>query len=202
MRFATNQVTRCLPRLQVLIYPLLQCFDFTLPSYQEDHWEVYPYSIAHLLSVYLKQDIDESIFLNNHTSVEQKRIYGSLVDRSLISPEFRGTRGHSQMKIREGDPILVQRASMALHPEISPLLVEDNQLARLPPTYMLTVGHDRLRDEGFIYAKRLERCGVRVVHKHYKDGFHASIASLYGRTKLDIAHRMVRDIVGYLKHNL
>ena len=107
-----------------------------------------------------------------------------------------------RLTITRGDTGLVHRAYPALHADISPLLAEDSQLAKLPPTYVLTVGHDRLRDEGFIYVNRLLWCGVPVVHHHYKDAFHASITNLYGLTKLDIAHQMVANIVDYLRYNL
>ena len=202
MRHATNQVSRHRPCLQVLIYPLLQCFDFTLSSYHEEHCEVFPYSIEHALSVYVDRKIDKTIFQNNHTDTQQKDYFRRFVDRSLIPPEFLGKKRVNAPEYRDGDPDLVQRASILLQRDISPLLVEDNELARLPLTYVLTVGHDRLRDEGLIYVERLRRCRVPVVHNHYKDTFHASITSLYGRTKLDIAQRMVRDIVNFLLEHL
>ena len=202
MRHASYRIAEYQPRLQVLIYPLLQFFDFMLPSYQEDHYEVYPYSIDYALSVYIGQPIDKTILQNKHTSVEQKRCYRPFVNWNLLPAESRKQHLSPTMDDSEGDPDLIKRASVALQPEISPLLVEDSQLRALPPTYVLTVGHDRLRDEGFIYANRLRSCGVEVVHAHYKDIFHASITSLYGMTKLDIAHDMVRGIGDFLTDNL
>jgi arylacetamide deacetylase-like 2 len=202
MRYASEQVTENRPRLQVLIYPILQFFDFTLPSYQEEHCEVYPYATEHVLSLYINQKIDKSILQNNHTSGQQKDQYRRFVDRSLIRPEFLRKKRNPVAECREGAPDLVQRASIALQPAISPLLVEDSQLAKLPLTYVLTVGHDRLRDESLIYVERLRNCRVRVFHKHYEDAFHASITSLYGITRLNIAHEMVHGIVDFLKHNL
>ena len=202
MRFATNRQATYRPLAQVLIYPLLQFFDFMLPSYQEDHYEVYPYSIEYALSAYIGETIDKSIYRNNHTSVEQKRYYRRLVDWNLLPADSRETHARPTMDTYEGDAIVVQRASKALHSEISPLLVEDSELTRLPPTYVLTVGHDRLRDEGLIYVARLRTCGVQVVHHHYKDTFHASITLLYGMAKLDIAQQMVRDIVDFLVSTL
>ena len=199
MYFATAPVKRHRPCLQVLIYPLLQCFDFTLPSYHEEHCEVYPYSIDYALSAYVGQKFDKTLFQNNHTNAQQKDQYRRLVDRSLIPPEFRGKKRANAPEYRDGDPDLVERANVLLQRNISPLLVEDNELAWLPLTYMLTVGHDRLRDEGLIYVERLRKCDVPVVHHHYKDTFHASITSLYGMTKLDIAQKMVADITEFLR---
>jgi len=89
-----------------------------------------------------------------------------------------------------------------LTPEISPLLVEDNELAKLPSTYILSVGHDSLRDEAFIYEARLKRAGVSVVHNHYEHTFHGSLGFLNGPFGLKIAHEMIGDIVKYVKSNL
>ncbi|PSO17309.1 alpha/beta hydrolase [Bradyrhizobium sp. MOS003] len=45
-------------------------------------------------------------------------------------------------------------------------------LAGLPPAYVLTAGADPLRDEGHEYAARLEQAGVSVTTKHYPGQFH------------------------------
>ena len=66
----------------------------------------------------------------------------------------------------------------------------------------LTVDHDRLRDEGFIYAGRLKASGVKVVHHHFENTFHGSLTFLEGPFELDIAHEMLKDIAKYLRDNL
>jgi acetyl esterase len=55
----------------------------------------------------------------------------------------------------------------------SPARVEN--LAHLPPAYVLTAGADPLRDEGNDYARRLEQAGVAVAHKTYPGQFHGFI---------------------------
>ena len=52
----------------------------------------------------------------------------------------------------------------------SPALVEN--LAGLPPAYVLTAGADPLRDEGDEFAKRLKKAGVPVTYKTYPGQFH------------------------------
>ncbi|TQF28584.1 alpha/beta hydrolase [Bradyrhizobium sp. UNPA324] len=52
----------------------------------------------------------------------------------------------------------------------SPARAQD--LARLPPAYVLTAGADPLRDEGNEYAARLSQAGVPVTTKHYPGQFH------------------------------
>jgi acetyl esterase/lipase len=48
---------------------------------------------------------------------------------------------------------------------ISPLLAPD--LSQLPPATILTAQHDSLRDDGVLYAARLEEAGVPVRHTEY-----------------------------------
>ena len=52
----------------------------------------------------------------------------------------------------------------------SPLHADN--LAGLPPTLLLTVGHDPLRDEGLAYAQRLTQAGNWVSHFHLPNQMH------------------------------
>lgn len=52
----------------------------------------------------------------------------------------------------------------------SPARAQD--LAGLPPAYVLTAGADPLRDEGNEYAARLSQAGVPVTARHYPGQFH------------------------------
>jgi len=56
------------------------------------------------------------------------------------------------------------------NPYASPLRAPS--LAGLPPAYVVTAGHDPLRDEGFAYAERLLAAGVPVKHRHYPSQIH------------------------------
>lgn len=57
-----------------------------------------------------------------------------------------------------------------LNPNASPLLAED--LRHLPPAYVLTTGFDVLRDEGQLYAARLQEAGNLVKHRCYDSMIH------------------------------
>ena len=199
MRFATHPVSKYSPRLQILIYPSLQFFDMMLPSHIQQHYTLLHYTTDHKLSVYLNETIDKSLYNNSHTSVKQKKFYRKYVDWSLIPSKYRIIYKQPITDDYEGDSNLIEKTKKALDPEVSPLLVEDKKLAKLPSTYILTVGHDHLRDEGFIYAGRLKRVGIPVAHNHYENTFHGSITFVY---VLDIAREMVNDIIQYIEENL
>ena len=202
MRFATHPIGSHSPRLQILIYPVLQFFDLMLPSEMQTHYQIFYYTIDHTLSMYLNQAVGKGVYANNHTSVAQKKHYRQFVDWSLIPSKYRTIYKHPITDDNEGDPDLIERAKEALNPEVSPLLVEDKKLAKLPSTYISSVGHDRLRDEAFIYAGRLKRVGVPVVHDHYEGTFHGSLGFSSGSVVLDIARTMTDDMVKFIKENL
>ncbi len=67
-------------------------------------------------------------------------------------------------------------AGAADDPRVSPLLAADEALAASPPTFVLTVAADVLRDEGEAYASRLAEVGVPVEHRRYDGMFHGFFA--------------------------
>lgn len=62
-------------------------------------------------------------------------------------------------------PSGVDPATAGSDPTIAPGVSAD--LAGLPPTVVVTGGHDPLREEGAEYAARLAAAGVPVDHRHY-----------------------------------
>ncbi len=55
-------------------------------------------------------------------------------------------------------------------PLVSPMFIPD--LESLPPTTIITSGHDPNLDEGKLFAEKLEKSGVRVSAVHFASAFH------------------------------
>ena len=55
-------------------------------------------------------------------------------------------------------------------PLVSPIFIPD--LDSLPPTTIITTGHDPNLDEGKLFAEKLEKSGVRVSATHFASAFH------------------------------
>ncbi len=75
----------------------------------------------------------------------------------------------------------------------APLLAED--LSGVPSATILTAEFDPLRDEGTVYADRLEADGVDVTHDHYEDMIHG-FASMVGVVDAadDAVERIAADL--------
>ena len=203
MRLVNDKTAVNLPRTQVLIYPVVQLFDMMLPSYLTPLLQLFHFGReGQVLQLYMNRTITGDILVNNHTSIKQKKKYRPWVDWSFIPEKYRQIYKQPITDQIEGNPILIENAKEILNRDVSPLLVDDKELSKLPLTYVLTVDHDRLRDEGFIYAGRLKSSGVKVIHHHFENTFHGSLTFLEGIFELDVAHEMLDDIVEYLKDNL
>jgi acetyl esterase len=85
----------------------------------------------------------------------------------------------------------------AKNPLASPIFVDD--LARLPPAFVLTAGFDPLRDEGQAYAERMRKAGVAVEHLCAEGQMHGFL--LLGGA-LDAAADVVHLLARRLRANL
>lgn len=168
-----------LPKLkvQVLIYPALQAFQFRSPAYvkyagfsvpgllnaerMSEFWLRYAYGHG-----YLK--------VNNLDLLAGKH----LTEEWLNSKEASYVDiKHLPQKLREGytaSANSVRNATLSnfvkpvfLNPLFSPLLADDEKIRGSPNTYMLTAEFDPLRDDGFYMTSRLREMNVAVEHRHY-----------------------------------
>ena len=79
----------------------------------------------------------------------------------------------------------------------SPMLCEN--LAHLPPAFVMTAGYDPLRDEGLAYAQRLTEAGNRATHICFERQIHGFITM--GRV-IDEANAAVAICASELKRAL
>ncbi|XP_070538689.1 neutral cholesterol ester hydrolase 1-like [Ptychodera flava] len=85
-------------------------------------------------------------------------------------------------------------------PVFAPLMRSD--LRGLSPAYVLTAEFDVLRDDGILYAKRLEQAGVPVTWKNYESGFHGIFSLSVGKASFDVGRKCMNDFIEFYKVNL
>ncbi|MDW3848353.1 alpha/beta hydrolase [Micromonospora sp. BRA006-A] len=132
-----------------------------------------------------------------------------LAAQLLVYPNTDQRPGHRPGD--DEDPMLFNRHSVgwyrghyltnpgdAAHPLASPLLAED--LSGLPPAFVVTAGHDPLRDEGLRYAERLRESGVPTETDDYPGMVHGFFAMPgvfdAGRQAQERAAAFLRRVLG------
>ena len=70
----------------------------------------------------------------------------------------------------------LENEDLAFDPYVSPLQAED--LSELPPALVIVSGYDPLRDEGILYANRLQSAGVKTRLLVYDDMIHGFLSYL------------------------
>jgi len=83
------------------------------------------------------------------------------------------------------------QANACKHPDYA--LLDSGGLGKLPATWLATMGHDPLRDEGHALALRMASAGVAVTHRHYPEAIHAcihftAVSPVGQRIMVELAH--------------
>lgn len=84
-------------------------------------------------------------------------------------------------------------------PRVSPLLAKD--LSFMPPAFVLTASHDPLRDEGKVYAERLQQEGVKCSYKCYEGMLHGFLNHTY-LLPLDVGEQAISECARHLRDAL
>lgn len=95
------------------------------------------------------------------------------------------------------DCYLGGRKELARHPDFA--LLQSQALNTLPPTWLATMGHDPLRDEGHALALRIAEAGVPTEHRHYADAIHACI---HFTAVSPLGSRVMGDMAAWLRAQL
>lgn len=196
----------CQPKLQVLIYPLLQFFDFTLPSYRINLpkrilGNIHHENFKNFLHYLTNEPVDDTVFYNGHTSGLHKDNLSQYVNANMLPAHFRYTL-EPLVLMNDTSGFYTRMSEVLLDKTLSPLLVSDDDLAQNTPanTFLVTAEMDILRDDGFIYAERLRRVGKNIHHKHYDDMFHGVLNLINGPLTMKQAHSLMEDITSVVRN--
>lgn len=194
-------------KLQALIYPVLQALDFNTPSYQQNmNTPILPRHVMVKYWVdYFKGNYDfvQAMIVNNHTSLDVEKataLRARLNWTSLLPPSIR--KNYKPVVQPTGDARITQEIPQLLDAASSPLVADQEVLQRLPKTYILTCEYDVLRDDGIMYAKRLESAGVNVTLDHFEDGFHGCMIFTSWPTNFSVGIRTRNSYIKWLDQNL
>ncbi len=186
---------------QVVMYPFLQGLDLNLPSHVQNEKYVFDglrrSGLAECILCYLGLSLDyiKYIATNNHTSVHFRNKYKRHIDWTMV-PKKHVEDTYQRPELSENSQVAKLLEDGLSNPYNFPLMADS--LADLPPAFVMTVEYDPLRDDGIIYAKRLEQDKVEVVHKNYKAGWHGMVHFMYGAFNLDVAHHATDDVVDFV----
>jgi len=138
------------PYFICLLYPSLQFFDFTLPSYRKYLKRnilgvINENNLLSMISSLSKNNIQitKDILFNSHVSIEDKK---SLYP--FINPNKYLSISHDLNENKQGNETLIKNLKYLISPLMSPLLVSDQQLNQLPTVLLFTTEFDIVRDEG------------------------------------------------------
>ncbi|XP_015230754.1 PREDICTED: neutral cholesterol ester hydrolase 1 [Cyprinodon variegatus] len=194
--------------VQALIYPALQALDFNTPSYvQNDNMAILPRRVmVQFWLQYLGADISlqPQVIANNHSALQHSPLTPELRSRldwtSLLAQRFK----------KSFKPVVVERESQGLLKKVpafldvrsAPLLAGAEVLAKCPRAYILTCEYDVLRDDGLMYARRLQDAGVSVSSDYYENGFHGCLSFTSWPLGFDVGKRALRGYINWLQENL
>ena len=188
-------------KLQVLLYPALQCLDFQLPSYKHNHNG--PLTTTEMLAYSYNQYMDGKtdkipVFVNNsHVSASAKNALAKThLNLDRLPKTF--LEGFKRPSLDFGDEkIWSEVKDTLMNPYFSPLVAES--LADLPTAYVFTAEHDVLRDDGILYADRLREAGNKVTHVNPDMGIHGMMS--YGEF-IPEARPFIDEMTMFIKNNL
>ncbi|CEF70311.1 Alpha/beta hydrolase fold-3 domain-containing protein [Strongyloides ratti] len=192
---------------QILVNPLLSYINYSSPSHQiyKNNYGgssfLSPRFKTLMLMYYTNINLTNNeilkIMKNCHVSKEIRSLpYISI--NNLPNEWIVNNNNNNNNNLFENDidiKLVEKLNNIVGNPEISPILSDDNDLSQLPSSMIITCGIDILRDEGFLYKKRLETLGVNVTWKHYNNTIHGIISML----NFEMRKNVMNNIFEFIK---
>ncbi|XP_016390724.1 neutral cholesterol ester hydrolase 1-like, partial [Sinocyclocheilus rhinocerous] len=151
-----------------------------------------------------EQKLVPALLANNHTALDQGQEIAAAKAKTdwtkLLPVAFQ--KSYKPMFPLQGDSKLLEKLPGLLDVRAVPLLADMKVLKAVPPAYIMTCEHDVLRDDGLMYATRLEEAGVDVTVDHYEDGFHGCLSFAFGPFRFSVGRRSLGNYIHWLKENL
>ncbi|CAH1780719.1 unnamed protein product [Owenia fusiformis] len=195
-------------KAQVLIYPATQGINFNTPSVLQNDKYALPLVTQKILAFYWSSHLTgnpekySEIFLTNqHVTDEILDAVRKYVDFKKIPERFLKMAEYKVPKLPKGQKLVAEKFSgIYLNKYVSPLL--SDSLKGLPPSLVVTLTYDTIRDDGILYAQRLKQEGNDVQWVNIDDGFHGYISLLNPPIVFDSAWNLVDIICSFLKKKL
>lgn len=191
--------------LQVLIYPAVQFLSLSLPSHKDNENAVIlsTRKVAEYISSYLAGNLSlvEALLSGQHSKHLENTKYMSYLTESDDTTSTDDKPEEQELPVVNEKPLIPMSdlaAETLYHFKASPLMA--SSFRGIPPTFILTAEYDPLKDEDFLYAKRLKDAGIDVEHKHY-NSFHgfASATTEPGIMGTEEGWQARDDVIDYVK---
>ena len=171
----------------------------------------------------IKNEMIEEMHYNQHTALltdpDQRKKIMSYLDINKIPDRYKKGRNYYQNyheyaknaypeNLSEGsvfskDKVLADLVKLLYSPKVSPLFAEKENLIGLPKAYFIILEFDTIKDDGLLYAKRLEEAGVDVHIAFYdKAVFHGIVGLVSKSFGYEKARELQEHLIEYLKINL
>ncbi|XP_003471459.1 arylacetamide deacetylase-like 4 [Cavia porcellus] len=194
-----------LPKIQaqILIYPVVQCINFQLPSTHQNHnipfltWDFLIMCICKYMSIDLSWK--DAILKGAFIPPETWKKYRKWLSPDNIPKSFKKKYKEPQFPGCFNETAYLE-AKHLLDVHHTPLLADDETIAQLPKAFFVSCENDILRDDTLLYKKRLECQGILVSWYHVEDGFHGCI-TLFDKQifSFPCSQKILNAVVSYIK---
>jgi acetyl esterase/lipase len=204
MATALRLIKEDTPQLKLLslMYPTLQAFDLNLPSYLEHPNRrstsfCMKETLIHCMQLYAfgHEPLKSVMVENVHISPADREKYSKFINVKMLPSEHQRSFVSTKPSLKTPTHI---DTSVFLNPYFSPLLASDDDLRKLPKTYLMTADIDALRDDGFLLAKRMKSLGLDIDHDHMVGLEHGFVLFFYYESSLEY----IENYSTYINKNL